>query len=140
MSQSDWENSSADWVTCLLTQKPLGVDCGVKPHDTPNKHLWYLLHFSLSAQGIVNFFIYGFMSENFLMWINKAGELLQIPWCQRLGTAEQDKPSSKSDITKSDPTQSNRNVNIAKSPSTRAALKMDERKNRPKDEEDDDDS
>jgi len=98
--EGEWTDSATKYVQCLLFEKPqydlLGVpfDCGAKPKSSPSVDLWYLIHFAASAQGLVNFCIYGLMFENFSLWINWAGTWLGSEWCMKLGTKDDDKGSS----------------------------------------------
>jgi len=91
----EWTNSATVWTECLLVGQFQGQVCNPEiPPDHPDKGLWFLLHFTLSAQGLVNFCIYGFMMENVTLWLNKFGEWFGIESCQRIGTKG---PTSKSE-------------------------------------------
>jgi hypothetical protein len=95
-----WSDSAAEWVTCLIVQRPLALsqggefDCGDRPKEAPNEGPWMLFQAAISGLGCISFIVYGTTRDNLLL-SGIAEKLLQIaPWltcleaCRARNTAQ----------------------------------------------------
>lgn len=65
-----YTGSIVDLITCLLGPGGSESTCGSHAKVRPSVGLWRLIHFGLSAQGLLNWVVYGTVRNNYELWYN----------------------------------------------------------------------